>query len=52
MAEYALDKTKIHHKWDNTLPPAIEIAPGDTVERGGLESQCTSIERPGTMTGA
>lgn len=31
MAEHALDKSKIHHKWDNSLPPAIEIAPGDIV---------------------
>lgn len=31
MAEYVLDKAKIHHKWDKTVPPAIEIEPGDTV---------------------
>jgi acetamidase/formamidase len=31
MAEHVLDKSKIHNKWDNSLPPAIEIAPGDVV---------------------
>ncbi len=29
--EYTLDPAKIHTKWDNSLPPAIEIEPGDTV---------------------
>jgi len=29
--EYTLDRKKIHYKWDNSLPPAIEIEPGDTV---------------------
>jgi len=31
MAEHTLDKGKIHHQWDNTLAPAIEVAPGDVV---------------------
>jgi acetamidase/formamidase len=31
VAEHTLDKSKIHNKWDNTLPPAIEIDPGDVV---------------------
>jgi acetamidase/formamidase len=29
--EYSLDRKKIHYKWDNSLPPAIEIEPGDVV---------------------
>lgn len=29
--EHTLDKSKIHHKWDNSIPPAIEIDSGDTV---------------------
>jgi len=29
--EHTLDRKKIHYKWDNSLPPAIEIEPGDTV---------------------
>ena len=29
--EYTLDRSKIHYKWDNSLPPAIEIESGDTV---------------------
>lgn len=31
MAEYTLAKHKIHHTWDNTHPPAIEIESGDVV---------------------
>ncbi|GAC1556993.1 MAG: acetamidase/formamidase family protein [Herpetosiphon sp.] len=29
--EHTLDRTKIHFKWDNSLPPAIEIESGDVV---------------------
>lgn len=29
---HTLDRSKIHYRWDNSLPPAIEIEPGDTVE--------------------
>jgi len=29
--EHTLDKKKIHHKWDKSVPPAIMIEPGDTV---------------------
>jgi acetamidase/formamidase len=29
--EHTLDRAKIHHKWDKTLRPAIEIDSGDTV---------------------
>jgi acetamidase/formamidase len=29
--EHTLDRGKIHYKWDNSLPPAIEIEPGDVV---------------------
>ena len=29
--EHTLDRAKIHYKWDNSLPPAIEIESGDTV---------------------
>jgi acetamidase/formamidase len=29
--EHTLDKRRIHHKWDKRIPPAIEIASGDTV---------------------
>lgn len=29
--EYTLDPSKVHHKWDKRNPPAIRIAPGDTV---------------------
>jgi acetamidase/formamidase len=29
--EHHLDRTKIHYKWDNSLPPAIEIEAGDVV---------------------
>jgi acetamidase/formamidase len=29
--EHTLERGKIHYKWDNSLPPAIEIEPGDIV---------------------
>ncbi len=29
--EHVLERGKIHYKWDNSLPPAIEIEPGDIV---------------------
>jgi acetamidase/formamidase len=30
-SEHILEKGKVHYKWDNSLPPAIEIQAGDTV---------------------
>src|SRR5215471_13514953 len=29
--EHVLERGKVHYKWDNSLPPAVEIEPGDTV---------------------
>jgi acetamidase/formamidase len=29
--EHALERGKVHYKWDNSLAPAIEIDPGDVV---------------------
>ncbi|MEO7912927.1 MAG: acetamidase/formamidase family protein [Roseiflexaceae bacterium] len=29
--EHTLDRSKIHYKWDNSFPPAIEIESGDSV---------------------
>ena len=31
MAEHTLGPSQIHHKWDNSVPPAVEIDPGDVV---------------------
>jgi acetamidase/formamidase len=31
MAEHTLTSAQIHHNWDNSRPPAVQIAPGDTV---------------------
>ena len=31
MAEYHLDKSKIHFKWNKDLEPALTIEPGDVV---------------------
>jgi acetamidase/formamidase len=31
MAEHVLERGRVHYKWDNGLPPAIEIDPGDVV---------------------
>src|SRR5438067_10887417 len=29
--EHKIGRDKFHHKWDNSLPPAVEIEPGDIV---------------------
>ena len=29
--EHSIERGKVHYKWDNSLPPAIEINPGDVV---------------------
>ncbi len=31
MTEYSLDRNKIHFKWNNALPPALTVEPGDIV---------------------
>jgi acetamidase/formamidase len=31
MAEHVLERGRVHYKWDNGIPPAIEIDPGDTI---------------------
>ncbi len=31
MAEHVLERGRVHYKWDNSLAPAIRIAPGDVV---------------------
>jgi acetamidase/formamidase len=31
MAEHVLERGRVHYKWDSSLPPAIEIEPGDVV---------------------
>ena len=28
---HRLDKSQVHHEWNNALPPRLEVAPGDTV---------------------
>src|SRR5437588_4054585 len=30
--EHSIERGKVHYKWDNSLPPAIEIEPGDIVD--------------------
>jgi len=32
--EHTLDKGKVHHQWDKSIPPAIEMESGDTVHCG------------------
>src|SRR5260370_16987617 len=29
--EHSIARDTFHYKWDNSLPPAVEIAPGDVV---------------------
>jgi len=30
--KHSIERGKVHYKWDNSLPPAIEIEPGDIVD--------------------
>ena len=32
MTEHVIDRTKIHHAWDNSLQPTLRIASGDVVQ--------------------
>ncbi|HZU16080.1 MAG TPA: acetamidase/formamidase family protein [Candidatus Dormibacteraeota bacterium] len=29
--EHVVERGKVHHRWDNSLPPVVEIEPGDVV---------------------
>lgn len=31
MTEHTIERGRVHYKWDNSLEPAVEIEPGDTV---------------------
>lgn len=43
MATHHLDDTQPHAYWDNTLPPRVTIAPGDTVVFETLEASAGQI---------
>ena len=43
MATYHLDDTQPHAFWDNSLPPRLTIAPGDTVVFETLEASANQI---------
>lgn len=43
MATHHLDDTQPHAFWDNTLPPRIRIAPGDTVVFETLEASAGQV---------
>lgn len=47
MAEHTLDKSKVHHKWDNSLPPALEVDPGDIVHFETEEVTGGQVQRGG-----
>jgi acetamidase/formamidase len=49
--EHTLEKGKVHYKWDNSLPPAIEIEAGDTVHCETEEVSDGQI-RPGSPASA
>ena len=31
MHDHVIERGKVHYKWDNSIPPAVEIEPGDVV---------------------
>jgi acetamidase/formamidase len=37
VAEHVLERGRVHYKWDNSLAPAIEVAPGDVLHCETLE---------------
>jgi acetamidase/formamidase len=37
VAEHVLERGRVHYKWDNSLAPAIEVAPGDVLTCETLE---------------
>jgi acetamidase/formamidase len=45
MARHHLDDTQPHAFWDNSLPPRIQVAPGDTVVFETLEASAGQITR-------
>src|SRR4030095_8795316 len=46
---HRLDKSQVHHEWNNALPPRLEIAPGDTVTfatRDASDGDCSPSAPP------
>jgi acetamidase/formamidase len=51
MAEHFLSKAHVHTRWDNRLPPALEIASGDVVEFECFDSSGGQVTPASTLTG-
>jgi len=51
VAEYRIPRGQVHYKWDNSIRPAIEIDPGDTVHCETEEVTHGQL-RPGTPASA
>ena len=49
MATHHLDDTQPHACWDNSLPPRVRIAPGDTVVFETLEASANQITPDSTV---
>jgi acetamidase/formamidase len=48
MATHHLDDTQPHAFWDNSLPPRVRIAPGDTVVLDTLEASANQVRPDST----
>ena len=49
--EHSIERGKVHYKWDNSLPPAIEINPGDVVHLrvGDVVLPLEELAHPGEL---
>ena len=50
MAEHSLGETAVHCRWDHALPPALSVAPGDTVRLACHDSSGGQITPRSTVT--
>ena len=52
--EHKIGRDKFHHKWDNSLPPVVEIDPGDVVHFATEEVTAGQLQKgdPASKLGA
>lgn len=49
MSEHFLGRENVHHRWNRALEPALEVAPGDTVEFECHDSSGSQMTRSSTL---
>ena len=52
MTEHHLSVEHLHFIWDNSLPPVLEIAPGDTVTFDTWDASGHEVKRTSTSQDA